>query len=272
MGGQATYAIGLGHGEIFAAVNANVPATVWFAAARLGFVDERGEDVRNDDLSRFADPPVCVEWSGIDDMWSRERDVIVRAMVRRQWPHIVLWGPFGHCGYVSEARKKNDLVERFDWLSVRKNEAYPVFTEATCDDRLPWPFKVWEPEKAWFWGWAGDIESARMEIADGAPVAGQINAFFRWRNLRDDADGFEMELRIASAEEIGSRQFSSPESAGARVAVRRIQDRALAEASEVEWTFGDRSGRVKRDANGTLSIPGLEITRAPKVLRLKRVR
>ena len=272
MGGQATYAIGLGHGEIFAAVNANVPATVWFAAARLGFVDERGEDVRNDDLSRFADPPVCVEWSGIDDMWSRERDVIVRAMVRRQWPHIVLWGPFGHCGYVSEARKKNDLVERFDWLSVRKNEAYPVFTEATCDDRLPWPFKVWEPEKAWFWGWAGDIESARMEIADGAPAAGQINAFFRWRNIRDDANGFEMELRIASAEEIGSRQFSSPESAGARVAVRRIQDSALAEALEVEWTFGDRSGRVKRYANGTLSIPGLEITRAPKVLRLKRVR
>jgi hypothetical protein len=81
-----------------------------------------------------------------------------------------------------------------------------------------------------------------------------------------------MELRIASAEEIGSRQFSSPESAGARVAVRRIQDRALAEASEVEWTFGDRSGRVKRDANGTLSISGLEVTRAPKVLRLKRVR
>lgn len=269
MGGQATYAIGLGHGEIFAAVNANVPATVWFAAARLGFVDECGDDVKNDDLSRFPDPPICVEWSGIDDVWSRERDVIVRAMARRQWPHIVLWGPFGHCGYVSEARMKNDLVERFDWLSVKKNEAYPVFTEATCDDKLPWPFKVWKPVKAWFGGWAGDIESAEMEIADGAPVAGQINAFFRWRNIIDDANGFEMELRIASSEEIGSRQFSSPESATARVAVRRIQNRALAGASEVEWTFGSRSGRVKRDAGGTLSIPGLEITRAPRVLRLK---
>ncbi|MBQ8126453.1 MAG: prolyl oligopeptidase family serine peptidase, partial [Kiritimatiellae bacterium] len=35
MGGQAAYAIGLAHGEIFAAINANVPATAWFAAARL---------------------------------------------------------------------------------------------------------------------------------------------------------------------------------------------------------------------------------------------
>ena len=42
MGGQAAEAIGLAHGEVFAAVNANVPATCWFAAARLGFVKADG--------------------------------------------------------------------------------------------------------------------------------------------------------------------------------------------------------------------------------------
>jgi pimeloyl-ACP methyl ester carboxylesterase len=268
MGGQAAYAIGLGHGEVFAAVNANVPATVWFAASRLGFVDCKGDDVVKDDVSRFAEPPVCVEWSGIDDMWSRDRDVIVRGMVRRRWPHIVLWGPFGHCGYVSEARLKNDLVERFDWLSVKKNEAYPVFTGATCDDRLPWPFKMWKPKKAWFSGWVDDIESAEMEIADGAASSGQINAFFRWRNLRDDEEGFEMALYVASAEEIGTRQFAPPASARADVTVRRIQDAKLARAKKVRWTFGSASGTVERDENGTLTIPSVEITRKPEILRL----
>lgn len=268
MGGQATYAIGLGHGEVFAAVNANVPATVWFAASRLGFVDCKGDDVVKDDVSRFAEPPVCVEWSGIDDMWSRDRDVIVRGMVRRRWPHIVLWGPFGHCSYVSEARLKNDLVERFDWLSVKKNEAYPVFIGATCNDRLPWPFKIWKPKKAWFSGWADDIESAEMEIADGAASSGQINAFFRWRNLRDDEEGFEMALYVASAEEIGTRQFAPPASARADVTVRRVQDAKLARAKKVRWTFGYASGTVERDENGTLTIPSVEITRKPEILRL----
>lgn len=268
MGGQATYAIGLGHGEVFAAVNANVPATVWYAAARLGFVDENGDDAAGEDFPVFPDPPVCVEWSGVDDMWSRDRDVIVRGMRRRQWPHIVLWGPFGHCSYASEARLKNDLVERFDWLGLRKNEAYPVFTEASCDDRLPWPFKIWKPETAWFSGWAGDIVSAEMEIADGAKSSGQINAFFRWRNIRDDESGFEMGLYVASASEIGTKQFSPPERARATVAVRRIQTPKLARAKKVGWSFGSASGTAVRDRNGTLSIPGLEIGRGMKVLKL----
>lgn len=268
MGGQATYAIGLAHGEVFAAVNANVPATVWFAAARLGFVDANGEDAEAPGPSGFADPPVCVEWSGVDDVWSRERDVIVRGMVRRQWPLMLLWGPFGHCGSVSEARLKNDLVERFDWLSVAKNEAYPVFTNATCDDRLPWPFKTWKPVKAWFGGWAGDIESAEIEIADGAPEAGQMNAFFRWRNVRDDDGGFEMELRLATAAELGTVQFAPPASAVAAVAVRRIQSPRFAEARELEWSFGSASGTAVRGVDGTLSIPVLEISAVPRVLRL----
>ncbi|MBO5905517.1 MAG: prolyl oligopeptidase family serine peptidase [Kiritimatiellae bacterium] len=268
MGGQATYAIGLGHGEVFAAINANVPATVWFAAARLGFVDEKGDDVIKDRFDHFVDPPICVEWSGIDDMWSRDRDVIVRGMIRRQWPHIVLWGPFGHCSYVSSARLKNDLVERFDWLKIKKNEAYPVFTKATCDDKLPWPFKVWKPKKAWFSGWADDIESAEMVIADGAPPSGQKNAFFRWRNLRDDDNGFEMELYIASAAEIGTKQFNPPKSSNATVAIRRIQSPKLAKARKVRWRFGGASGIVERDENGTISIPDLELTREEKVLYL----
>ncbi len=272
MGGQATYAIGLSHGEIFAAINANVPATVWFAAARLGFVNERGEDVRNWEVSQFAEPPICVEWSGVDDMWSREREVIIRNLIKRKWHHLVLWGDFGHCGSVKTARERNDLIERFDWLAVRRNEAYPAFTQASSDDKLPWPFKTWRPKRAWFSGWKDDIVSAEMEIAEGAPPSGQINAFFRWRNIRDDADGFEMELRLASAEELQTKQFTPPEAVLTDVTIRRIQTPALAAARTVRWTFGTQSGVATRDEHGALTISNLGILRTPQRLQLSIVR
>ena len=271
MGGQATYAIGLAHGEIFAALNANVPATVWYAAARLRFVRSDGTDMVHWDVSDFAEPPPIVDWSGVDDVWSRDREVMYRNLARRKWALIGLWGDYGHCGYVSEARKKNDLVGRFDWLAVRRNEAYPAFTGASCDDRLPWPFRTWDPYTASVGGWAGDVISADMEIADGAKPVGQVNAFFRWRNLRDDDGGFEMELRIASAEELETVRFTPPESATADVTVRRIQSPVLARAARVRWTFGSATGVAERDEHGALTIPSLTLTRAPTVLTLSAV-
>ena len=268
MGGQAAYAMGLAHGEVFAAVNANVPATVWFAAARLGFVNDDGTDIRDWDASGFAEPPVCVEWSAVDDVWSRDREVIVRNLVKRKWPHLVLWGDYGHCGSVSKARLKNDLVQKFDWLSIRRDAAYPVFTHASCDDRLPWPFKTWKPHTCWFSGWKGDIDRAEMAIAEGTSPVGQINGFFRWRNIRDDGERLEMELRIAPPEELETRHFAPPEAALADVTVRRVQSPVLAAAPRVRWSFGPASGIAVRDAHGALTIPNLGITRAPRNLVL----
>ena len=111
MGGQAAEAIGLAHGEVFAAVNANVPATCWFAAARLGFVKPDGTDDEEWSVSRYAEPPPLVDWSGVDDTWSRDREVVYRNVAKRKWAMIGLWGDYGHCGDVLAAREKNDLVE-----------------------------------------------------------------------------------------------------------------------------------------------------------------
>ena len=268
MGGQAVYAIGLAHGEVFAALNANVPATVWYAAARLGFVKGDGRDVENWDVMRFAEPPPIVDWSGVDDVWSRDREVMYRNLRKRKWQVLGLWGDYGHCGLVDEARLKNDLVEKFDWLAVRRNEAYPAFTDASCDDVLPWPFSVWEPVCAHIGAWKGDVKSARMAPADGAKRVGQVNAFFRWRSLRDDDGGFAMELRIAGPEELGTVHFAPPGTATADVTVRRIQSPALNRARRVSWSFGDREGVAERDANGALTIPSLTLSRAPGELRL----
>jgi len=267
MGGQATLAIGLAHGEVFAALNANVPATVWYAAARLGIVDAGGAPARRPACAGFVDPPVCVEWSGVDDVWSRERNVLHEGMERLKWQRILLWGDYGHCGSVRAARQKNDLVERFDWLSVRRSEAYPAFTSASCDDKMPWPLRTWKPHRCWFWGWKGDIDRAEMEIASGAPVSGQVNAFFRWRTKRDDDGGLEMDLWIAGSEELGTRQFQPPMAAIADVTLRRVQSRAMASASKVRWTFGDSSGVAVRGEGGGFTVRDIGIMRAPKTLR-----
>ncbi|MCR5413350.1 MAG: hypothetical protein K6F50_01315 [Kiritimatiellae bacterium] len=271
MGGQAAQAIGLSRGDVFAAVNANVPATVWFAAARLGFVGEDAKDAESWDPHRFPDPPVSIEWSGVDDVWSRDREVVVRNMAKRKWQHIVLWGDYGHCGSISEAREKNDLVGSFDWLSIRRDEAYAAFTNATCDDKLPWPFSVWQPSRDWFSGWDGDISSAKMKIAEGAKTSGQINAFFRWRTVCDRQGLFGMELWIASPEELGTRRILPPESAVADVTPRRMQTFSTAAAEKFRWTFGGHSGVVERGADGVVTIPALEISREKKTLFLAPV-
>ena len=268
MGGQAVEAIGLAHGEVFAAVNANVPATCWFAAARLGFVKADGSDDEAWSAEGFAEPPPLVDWSGVDDAWSRGREIVYRNVAKRKWAMIGLWGDYGHCGDVLAARERNDLVERFDWLSVKKDEAYPAFTNASCDDVLPWPFSVWKPTTAWLGGWKGDVTGAEMKVAEGAKCRGQVNAFFRWRNVRDDDGGFSMELHIASAEELGTRHFAPPERTVADVTLRRIQSPRLRDAARVSWRFGEQSGEAVRDEHGALTIPRLELARSPKALDL----
>lgn len=268
MGGQAAYAIGLAHGDVFAAVNANVPATVWYAAARLEFVNDDGSDSEIFKVPSFSEPPYCVEWSGTNDIWSRDREVIVRNLRKRKWPQMVLWGDYGHCGFISEARKKNDLVERFDWLAIRKNEAYPVFTNASCDDKLPWPFKVWRPHYGWFGAWTDDIVRAEMEIAEGALSVGQINAFFRWRNITDNDRELVLELRLATAEELETKHFSPPSMATADVTIRRIQSPAIASANKVQWRYGSLSGEAVRDEYDALTINVLPITDEPKELHI----
>ncbi len=49
------------------------------------------------------------------------------------------WRPFGHANNHENIMKVNDLINSFDWLSVKKNESYPVFTNASTNDVLPWP-------------------------------------------------------------------------------------------------------------------------------------
>lgn len=265
MGGQGALAIGLPHGEIFAAVNANVPATIWFPAARMDFVDDKGNDNPAFDSAKFADPPFVVDWSGSDDVWSRNHDVLYRNMAKHKYAILGLWGNFGHCGDVAVAREKNPMIERFDWTSIRKNAAYPVFTNASTDDKLPWPFSVWKPNVNTWGGWNGDIKGdSKMEIAVGAKLVGQVNGYFRWENVADVAKGLKMKLFLASADELGG--VSVPAEVKVDVSLRRIQAAQIKPGQSVGWTFGSAKGTVTADANGLVTIPGLVITGKKQLL------
>lgn len=267
MGGQGALALGLPHGEVFAAINANVPATIWFPAARMGFVDDKGTDDPAFDPSRFADPPFCVDWSGSDDVWSRNHDVLYRNMAAHKYAILGLWGDYGHCGDVAAAQAKNPLVERFDWLSIRKNAAYPVFTNASTDDKLPWPFSVWKPNLNTWGGWAGDIKGdSQKAIAVGSKPVGQVNGYFRWENGKDIAKGIKMDLWLAASAELGGATV--PAESVVDVTLRRVQGLKAKPGKTAKWTFGAQKGSVKADAQGLFTIPKLKVTGKHQTLTL----
>jgi len=141
--------------------------------------------------------------------------------------------------------KVNDLINSFDWLSVRKNQAYAVFTNASCNSKPPWP-------------------DNRSEKAPG-----QINAFFRWKNIADTKDKLEMSIFLVTPKDLKT-SFEIPKSATADVSLRRIQNLRIKPGESFKWTFGSASGNVRADAAGLITVKGLKITAERVTLTVKR--
>ncbi len=240
MGGSGTLGIGLRHGDVFAAIKANVPAGIEHVSNRMSFppqsVPENG---------KLPEPPVCVDYSAQNDGWSAGHERFVQAMNERKYALYFYWGPFGHANNSANIMKINDLIDSFDWLGVRKNEPYAAFTNATTNSRLPWP----------------------DDLKETAP--GQVNAFFRWRNISDSADQCETALFLVSAADLTTK-FEIPKEAGADVTLRRLQNFHLAPGTKFQWTFGAVKGDGQADAQGAITIPGLKITSEPATLAIRR--
>ncbi len=239
MGGSGTLGIGMRNGDVFAAIKANVPAGIWHAYDRL----QLGEE---DAPKGMPDPPVCLDYSAPNDQWSDYHEFLFDGVEKRKYSYIAYWGNFGHENRDEKVAAVNDLFNTFDWLSVRKDEAYPVFTSASTDDPCPWPEKS----------------------SDAPP--GQRGAYFRWTNKVDSPDRFEIELRLATNDELKSTIFEIPTESSADVSLRRLQKFGVSPGETVAWTFGDRSGEVQADKNGLVTIPSLTITSVPQILTLTR--
>ena len=193
----------------------------------------------------FPDPPIVIDESAQNDGWSNGHERFVKAMNDRKYPLVFYWGPFGHADNHLLIEKGNDLVNSFDWLNVRKNEAYPVFANAAGNNKLPWP---------------DDLKSN---------AAGQVNAFFRWKCLSDTNHKLEMSLFLVTPAELQTT-FAIPRETTADVALRRIQHGPLTPGGAFHWTFGAAKGEGKADAKGLITIPGLKITAAPTTLTVSK--
>lgn len=239
MGGSGTLGIGMRHGDVFAAVKANVPARVEHVSSRMYFPPQTVPAGVT-----LPDPPIVVDYSAQNDSWSKGHDAFASAMNERKYALFLYWGPFGHANNHERIMQVNDLINSFDWLNVRKDQAYPVFTKASTNDPLPWP----------------------DNLAD--KKSGQVNAFFRWKNLGDTRDALEMSLFLVKPSELKTR-FTIPAEATADVTLRRLQSMRIAPGQGVRWTFGAASGETKADATGCITIPALKITAEPATLGVK---
>ena len=239
MGGSGTLGLGMRHGDVFAAIKANVPARVEHVSNRMYFPPQTvPADVR------LPDPPIVVDYSAQNDTWSAGHDAFIKAMNDRKYALFMFWGPFGHANNHENILKVNDLINSFDWLSVRKNEAYPVFTNASTNDPLPWPDQL------------GDKKS------------GQVNAFFRWKTISDSESAVEVSLFLLKPADLKT-SFTIPAEATADVSLRRLQRKKNAPGATVRWTFGSASGEVQADATGCATIPRLKLTAEPVTLTVQ---
>ena len=242
MGGSGTLGLGIRHGDVFAAVKANVPAKVEHVSNRMYFPPRTAPaDVK------LPDPPIAIDYSAQNDGWSKGHDTFIQAMNQRKYPLIMYWGPFGHANNHENILKVNDLINSFDWLAVKKNEAYPVFTNASANDPLPWPDKL-DDQKS-----------------------GQINAFFRWKDVRETPDTIEMSIFLLTPAEFKTT-FTIPQESTVDISLRRLQTLQIAPGNTVRWTFGSASGEAQADASGCVTIAGLKVTAEPTMLSVTKVK
>jgi len=192
----------------------------------------------------LPEPPIVVDYSAQNDGWSKGHDTFIQAMNARKYPLFLYWGPFGHANNHANILKVNDLINSFDWLAVKKNEAYPVFTNASTNDVSPWPDHLDDKK------------------------AGQINAFLRWKDVRETSDRLDMTLYLTSPEDLKTT-FTIPKESTVDVSVRRLQMLKIASGEKVNWSFEADKGVVEADTTGLVTITGLKVTQVPANLTLE---
>jgi pimeloyl-ACP methyl ester carboxylesterase len=253
MGGCGTLALGLPHGDIFAAIRVQVPAGTEYAAARMGGFPaapaadatpaERATWTKTISSVSLPDPPVLVDFSAQNDNWSKTQPPLVHAAEAGHLPLVLSWGPFHHCTFTSLVAKFPicDVALAFPWFDIRKDEAYPVFTHASSDQRSPW---------------SGD--PANFD------ESGQINAWFRWKSESDTPARFAMQLWLAHPE-VSNPPATMPDASTTDITLRRLQRFKPQPGASYTWqiTRGGQSiasGKVTPDAANLLTIPRVTLT------------
>lgn len=228
MGGSGALGLGLCHGDLFAAIFVTVPAGADHALFRIG-------------SGKHPDPPPLSDFSAQNDGWSKGQEALIDCCKTNRYHLAFAWGPLGH---INDSTKFNAAVAEFPWYSIRRNEAYPVFTNAASDNRYPGFQNMTSPDQS-----------------------GQINGYFRWKNVADQSQKFVMELRLVRQDEL-RRSVKVPTTTVADLTFRRLQHFRIRPNSTYAWrmvAIGQplQSGTAQADSSGILTIPKLTITATP---------
>ena len=255
MGSCGTLGIGLPHGDVFAAIRATVPAGTEYAASRMGgFPPEPAATASQAERDAWTkiisgvglpDPPVAVDFSAQNDNWSKTQPALVHAARAGRLPLVLGWGLFGHPTFDKEIAKFPlcTVALAFPWQEIRKNEAYPVFTDASSDQRCPW-----------------------QTASTNSDASGQLNAYFRWKNQSDTPARFAMQLWLAQPA-VSNAPPTMPSASTADLTLRRLQHFKVASGTTYAWQFvrdgkSIGSGQIKPDAANLLTIPRVTVTTA----------
>jgi hypothetical protein len=239
MGGSGSLGLGMVRGDLFAAINVLVPAYAKHALYRLS-------------NGKHPDPPPVFDFTAQNDAWSREHEQFLAYCKTNRYALAFAWGPYDHPG---PAALYNAALYEFPWLTIRRNEAYPVFIAASSDQVYPGFKNMTAPDQV-----------------------GQINAYFRWKNLTDTKDRFAIELRLMTKSELSKPgDLDIPTTSTADVTLRRLQAFHVEAGTTCSWRMmvdgrARQSGEVVADAEGLLTIPRLVIETAPAQLTLERKR
>ena len=244
MGGSGTLGLGMCNGDVFAAAKACVSASPYHCFRRMGF--DGGAPIRQP----MPDPPVFVEFSAQNDRWSKDKDRLYAGMETNRYAIYGYWGSWGHSGRNSNVWKKNDLVGSFNIFDIALDEPYIAFTHASTDEPLPWP----------------DGFLAKNDLGR---KPGQRNAYFRWRNVADNEDRFEVELRLITDKDWTTKIFTLPAESVADVTPRRLRKFSINAGEKVSWEYAGKSGTAESDATGHVTIPQLSISTEPRKLILR---
>lgn len=264
MGGCGALGIGMPHGDIFAAMRVTVPAGTGYASYRMGGFapapagdapqSERDAWIKRASGIGLPDPPVIVDFSSQMDVWATTQPALVQAAQAGRLPLVLSWGMFGHPTSKSLIDKYPfcEVTLQYPWLDIRKNQAYPVFTHASSDQRCPWL-------------------NAPAEYDE----SGQINALLRWKSIRDASDVFAMELWIAHPKLAKNAPPPMPEKATADVTPRRLQRFKIQSGQRYAWELrrdgqAVASGQASADAMSLLTIPNVALSTSPATLTLTK--
>ncbi|MBC8373502.1 MAG: hypothetical protein ISS69_06580 [Phycisphaerae bacterium] len=233
MGGTGSLGIGYCRGDIFAAILVNVPAGADHVLFRL----------KN---SNYPDPPPTINTSSQTDGWSKGQEDLLAHCKKNKLPMIFAWGPFGHA---SRPDMANRAVYDFPWLKIVKNEAYPVFTDSDSDETYP-----------------------GHKNKTGKDQKGQINGYYRWKNITDTDKNFAIQLRLVKNDELGKPE-TIPQESTADVTLRRLQAFKVKTGESHTWkTVRNgkvlQEGEVRPDKNGLLTVRRVKIDAVPVQLQV----